>query len=229
LEVVAHVASTEYCRGEIAAAFTTGVRGRPEAVDLAALDTLPEAHTVAIEVVYGSRQHTYAAPLMVNQPPAPGPPCARRRPYVVDGEGWVHAFVPSFPGEGKIRLVYRGTEIASVTKSATPPGLEDVHRSLLTNGASTLGYEYSWRGVDPDDSRTRIAVFVQASYDGGETWRVVERTEGNRVLVPCHRVAGRKTARIRLIASDGINQAVAFTEDELVQVENDPCARPAGR
>ncbi|HEU4559066.1 MAG TPA: hypothetical protein VFS20_14495 [Longimicrobium sp.] len=224
LEVIARFEALEYNVGRILAAFTSVYRGRPAAADLAVTDTTPGGRLAVLELVYGPGRIRHPAAIMVDRPLAAYAPAGEETPAVESGVGWVRAFVPSFPGEGWIRLLRHGEPVDSIWKSASPPRLDSLSHVIESSTTGTLGHRYRWVPRDPDDADATVTVYLQASFDGGTNWRVMENTRERSVLVPCGLLRGRPSVRVRLIASDSVNHAIAYTSDELVQVANDPCA-----
>lgn len=224
LEVIAKFESVEYGFGRLEAAFTAVYRGRPAAADLVVTDTTPDDRLAVIELVHGPGRIRHPAAIMVDRPRGAYAVAGEETPAVETGVGWVHAFIPGFRGEGWIRLLRGDQPVDSIWKSASPPRLDSLSHVIEFSARVTLGHRYRWVPRDPDDADATVTVYLQASFDGGTNWRVMENTRERSLLVPCEFLRGRASVRVRLIASDNVNHAVAYTSGELVQVANDPCA-----
>jgi hypothetical protein len=216
LEVIAHFDDLRDPRGSILAAFGTWRRGRPLVQDTAMLNAAPSDHQAVVEVAYGNSS-IVCYPVMVMPSMPPEAPSEGGAIPPLQGQGWVHAYVPNFPGLGTIRLRRNGLEVATYSKPAAPTRLHSVNHAPARGG--TPGHRYSWALTPQYESPT---VYLQASFDGNG-YRVIDRTKDTWITIRCALLQGRTSARIRLVVADKVHTYLAYQGEELIQFLDDPC------
>jgi len=124
------------------------------------------------------------------------------RRYVFEG------VVPWDPGTARI-VVYRGDQIvAERLVSDSPPRVALLNPAGGEAFGSAGDLAVSWEGFDPDGDA--LSYWLQYSPDAGATWTTVFRG----LTVTTHsmdldRLPTTSTARVRVLASDGVRTAVA--------------------
>lgn len=210
LQVVVRFSQLELDAGAILAVVPVAVRGRPWSADQAVLDTISPALKVLVEVA--GRQDTVRADgwVMRNSIMSGAP---RMRPT---GEGYANVFLPNVRGPARITVYLNGKFVHFVERSANAPALQQQVRHTLPRPAVEESHQFRWALVDEDDFLNVPFAYVQVTWDGGGRWHTIQQTWRGEFNLPCATLAHRGSARIRLIASDGINTALVWESDELV-------------
>lgn len=211
LQVVVRFLHIDANAGIIVAVTPVPVRGRPPQMDSDVLDTIPPELKVTV-VVAGARDTVRAQGwIAVNRIPTGTDP----DPWAGQS-GFVNAFVRNVAGPATIRVL-RGNEFVSETeKSAAAPWLEQQVTDSLAQSARGMAHRFTWKLMDPDDLLVIPVAYVQISYDGGSHWSTIQQTWSEQYQLACRTLTHRSSARIRLVASDGVNSAVVYESGELV-------------
>ncbi len=135
--------------------------------------------------------------------------------------------VPFDPGTDEIRIVLNGAVLARRTVSPNPPTVQIL--SPVTGDAPTGSLVVEWMGDDPDNQS--LTYLVQYSSDHGSTWRLLaldqpdsgmgatKLTIDNLDTIPLPGSVDQAppgSSRIRVMACDGVNTAIAVSEPFLV-------------
>ncbi len=135
--------------------------------------------------------------------------------------------IPFDPGTDEIRIVLGGAVLARRAVSPNPPTVEIFSPSM--GDAPTASLNVKWAGGDPDGQA--LTYLVQYSPDHGSTWRVLaldvpdsgkvvtELTIDNLDAIPLPGSVdpvSPGSSRIRVMACDGVNTAIAVSEPFLV-------------
>lgn len=124
--------------------------------------------------------------------------------------------VPYFANTARIVLIRDRAILSELARSPNPP----VARIVLPRGGDVWdeagAYEVVWQTDDPDLNGPLDASLwqtVQYSRDDGASWSLVasDTRESSLVLDGAH-LGGAQRARIRVLATDGIDTAIAISE-----------------
>ncbi len=122
-----------------------------------------------------------------------------------------------------VRLVQDGETIATKSAGGSPPTV----RVIEPNGGEVIGNRLvvRWEASDPDGIPLRPLYFiVQLSPDGGRTWQALTTnvTERELVIDPANDLPGGDNARIRVIATDGLNTAYDQSDSSFRVLNREP-------
>jgi hypothetical protein len=108
-----------------------------------------------------------------------------------------------------VRLLKDGEELARHAISANPPTV--TINALTTGPAGAAPLTVTWRGTDADGDA--LTYLIQYSSDNGRNWQLLATnlTESTLVISDTRDLPGSTTARVRVIASDGIHLGSATT------------------
>jgi uncharacterized repeat protein (TIGR01451 family) len=118
-------------------------------------------------------------------------------------QGRIYLTVPWVAGTQRIAIFHGATELTGRNVSPNAP----VVTVTYPNGGEVLGsapFTVTWTANDADSDA--LTYLVQYSPDNGQTWRTAPQriTETHTLADPAH-WAGSNQARIRVVASDGVN------------------------
>ncbi len=118
--------------------------------------------------------------------------------------------VPWMDGTTSIALTYKGKVLDERPISGNPPAvrfLEPVKDQVWTSGTQKL----VWEGTDPDKGDV-LRYTLLYSYDLGQSWQILAQgLESPSYEVDVEGLPGGSDVRFRVVATDGVNTALAET------------------
>ena len=152
--------------------------------------TAPAAESPVVVVFEDAEGHaltTYPVLVRLNTELDPGD----------DRIGLVNAVIPVDPAARAAKLIVNGEVVDTLQAAEQPPDLRAVRRPALEVEGSTV--RLSW-----DDTGGGLRHTVQASTDGGRTWRTVAVGVTERsVAIDRSQFTPGQTVQLRVIATDG--------------------------
>lgn len=228
LNVIARFNNLTLPAGQIENVFSVPFRGRTPATDSAMFAAAPPSYRVQIRLSGGGAVLAVAdaviQPDEIDDPEAPPGQPQRRG-------GTVNAYLYDLPGLALIEVLRGGSVVASRRVTSLPP---------QRVGAPAVrvfpeSYEFRWSAVDPDPSVEGITYYLQVMREPANGWSTVDETQYRAFTVSRADVRAAPRFRIRVIASDGKNDAVILTSCDLAAPPRpgapgagDVCPRPGG-
>jgi hypothetical protein len=138
--------------------------------------------------------------------------------------GTVSAYLPNLPDATSIR-VWRGSALIDTLRidfaaPALRPGylVKRAGTVLSESGGRPLRRRFEWQASDSGGSDRPLTYFIQMT-DDGRRWTTIEDTEEESIILDLSNLGARTSARIRILASDGKNDAELYRSCDLVRPE----------
>ena len=133
-------------------------------------------------------------------------------PFPIPDEGSDLVFylqtVECMPGMAKLELCKNGAVLSEMQRSPNNPTVEVAKPSVEDTGGLSV-IQANWTASDPDG--TPLVFDVSYSPDNGQTWQTIRNNYTHTSLVFKNDLPGGANARLRVVASDGMNSAVAMS------------------
>ncbi|MBM3847963.1 MAG: hypothetical protein FJ405_16965, partial [Verrucomicrobia bacterium] len=129
--------------------------------------------------------------------------------------------VPNRPEIATATVTYLGVPLLSTTRSAHSPVVKLLTPVRGESWGPEEPREIRWTATDADGDP--LSYLVQYSFDGGATWSSlnIDWLEP-RLLVNTRELRGSRSARVRVIVSDGFNTAMDESADSFSVAEHPP-------
>ena len=127
-----------------------------------------------------------------------------------EAEGYFAELLPYPAGAAEVRIVHNGQVLAIRSASAHAPQVQLLAPAGGEQWPATGVATIAWTGSDGDGDE--VFYTVQYSLDNGLSWQTLaEQLTSTTLEVDLARLAGATQARVRVLASDGLNTAMAQT------------------
>jgi len=139
----------------------------------------------------------------------------------------IEEWLPWHPATARVVLQHGGSVLAERSVSPTAPRV-----TLLSPGGGELWREASdatiaWLAEDGDGDA--LTFWLQYSSDGGASWQTIQRdVPGNSYVVDLRNLPGSERARIRVLATDGINTAIDASRADFAVARKPPVVQITG-
>jgi len=125
--------------------------------------------------------------------------------------GMFQMVLPWVEGTQTIVFKYNGIEISRRQASPASPLVSLTTPNGGENWRASGTQTISWQATDPDGDA--LAFTVQYSPDDGQTWTaLVTNTNSNTLKVDLANIQGSQNARVRVVASDGLNTSIDISD-----------------
>lgn len=140
---------------------------------------------------------------------------------------YIEEWIPWHPETARIVLLHEGSVLAERSVSPSAPRVTLLSPDGGEQWSEAGEAAITWAAEDADGDG--LSYWLQRSSDGGATWQTIQRdVQGTSYVVNLRNLPGTERARIRVLATDGVNTASDASDGDFTVARKPPVVEITG-